>query len=227
MEHISTLIDSIAVLMWPLIVIVLLFQFRPAVGALIESAKSRKFTLKIGGQELTMEEVNQQQRSLIADLQTQVIDLQKKIGSLVQPEKVAAASATRAVRSHSGNSVLWVDDNPKNNTYFIAELGDLGMSVDIALSTSEGIAQFERGNYRCVISDMGRREDGKFKRDAGLDLLRAIREQDTEIPFVIFCSRKGVNEFGTKSKELGATGITASATELFATLGLDQARQGA
>lgn len=227
MEHIPPLIDSVAILLWPLIVIVVLFQFRPAVGALIESAKSRKFTLKIGGQELTMDEVNQQQRGLIADLQTQVIELQKKIGSFAESEEVTATVAAADMRSQLAHTVLWVDDNPKNNTYFIAELGDLGMSVDIALSTSEGVSKFEHGNYRFVISDMGRKEDGKFNRDAGLDLLQAIREQDAEIPFVIFCSRKGVSEFRSKAMELGATGITASATELFAKLGLDQARHGA
>lgn len=224
MENVSTFIDSVAVLLWPLIVIVVLFQFRPAVNALIDSAKSRKFTLKIGGQELTMEEVNQQQRGLIADLQTQVIELQKKIGSIAHSEEATANAGPANIPSQLARSVLWVDDNPKNNTYFIAELGDLGMSVDIALSTTEGVAKFERGDYRFVISDMGRKEDGKFNRDAGLDLLQAIREQDAEIPFVIFCSRKGASEFRAKAKELGATGITASATELFATLGLDQAR---
>lgn len=78
MDGIQRLLQAVAVLLWPLIVLFIIILFRPAVSAIVESARSRKFTLKIGGQELTMEEANANQRSLIADLQDQVSEIKKE-----------------------------------------------------------------------------------------------------------------------------------------------------
>jgi hypothetical protein len=52
-EH---LLRGMAALLWPLIAIAVLILFRPTVMAIIDSAKSRKFTLKLGGQELAMDQ---------------------------------------------------------------------------------------------------------------------------------------------------------------------------
>ena len=56
MTEVKDLLIAVAALLWPLIVIVVVCLFRPAIVAIIESAKWRKFTLKVGGQELTMEQ---------------------------------------------------------------------------------------------------------------------------------------------------------------------------
>ena len=64
MTDFAKLLEGIAAFAWPVIIVLLILIFRRAVVSLIESARSRKFTLKIGGQELTMEEVNQQQQNL-------------------------------------------------------------------------------------------------------------------------------------------------------------------
>jgi len=42
MANISNILEGVAALLWPAIAIILVFLFRPAVAALIESAKSRK-----------------------------------------------------------------------------------------------------------------------------------------------------------------------------------------
>ena len=51
MEGISSLINSIATILWPIIVVFILFLFRKNVQGLIESARGRKFTVKIGEME--------------------------------------------------------------------------------------------------------------------------------------------------------------------------------
>jgi len=56
MTELKNLLEGVAALLWPLIVIAILYRFGPALVAVIESAKSRKVTLKVGGQELTMEQ---------------------------------------------------------------------------------------------------------------------------------------------------------------------------
>jgi DNA-binding NarL/FixJ family response regulator len=74
---------------------------------------------------------------------------------------------------------------------------------------------------------MGRREDGKDNFRAGLDLLKAVRARDPQIPFVIFCSSRGVRDHRDEAMRLGANGITASATELSELLNLTQLKKEA
>ena len=111
-------------------------------------------------------------------------------------------------------SILWVDDIPKNNTYLIEQITKQGVSVDLALSTSEGIGKFERGKYRCIISDMGRTEEGTFKPSAGLELIREIRKRDRQIPIYISTNENGVRLYGDAAVKAGATAVTSSQNEL-------------
>lgn len=217
MIDVGKVLEGIAILLWPIIVIILIFLFKPAVAAIIESAKSRKFTLKIGGQELTMEEVNKQQREMITDIQSRIIELEHKIkGKNPSDQAVREASTTK--RSVQGRSILWVDDNPKNNSYFVQQLLDKGLIVDLALSTSAGLERFNEGQYSLVISDMGRTEKGSFKATAGLELFKEIRAKNPNIPFVILTTSNAVRQYASEAKALGVTLITSSPTELFAVL---------
>jgi CheY-like chemotaxis protein len=216
-DPIQKLIQAIASLLWPVIVIILVLRFRPAITAIVESAKSRKFTLKIGGQELTMEEANQAQQKLIADLQSQVSDIQKKLDGAT-PTHPFTYSTNPAVRSQSIKTILWVDDNPKNVSYFIEHLSELGIRVDMAESTSEGSARFEAKKYDCVMSDMGRKEQVIYNSTAGLDLLKIVRAKDAIIPFVFFTSQQAIDSYGQQALNLGATGMTSSPTRLFGIL---------
>jgi CheY-like chemotaxis protein len=211
MTDVSKLLEGVAAVAWPAIIVLLILLFRPAISALIESAKSRKFTLKFGGQELSMEEANEQQRTLIADLQTQVLEIKKRIEASVLP---LLPETTRSLVSTPARLVLWVDDQPKNNSFFVQQLTDKGISVDLALSTSEGLRLFGKKAYGAVVSDMGRTEDGKYKPTAGIDLLRQIREDNEVVPFIIFCTSRGVAEHRQEAMSLGATGITSSGTEM-------------
>jgi hypothetical protein len=56
MTEAQHLLNGIAVLLWPLIAIGVLLLFRPTVTAILDSAKSHKFTFKFAGQELTMDQ---------------------------------------------------------------------------------------------------------------------------------------------------------------------------
>lgn len=217
MADVAKLIEGFSSLLWPVIVLVVIYLFKPAVAGIIESGKSRKFSLKLGGQELTMEEVSQQQRNLIADLQAQVVELREKVEGVSPVVSTMTATNVKALPERS-RSILWVDDNPKNNSLFIQQLSDRGVTVDLALSTSDGLSRFDRGRYNLIISDMGRTEDGSYIATAGLDFLKIIRQKNQGIPFVIFCSSRGVREHREEAKALGVTAITSSPTELFGVL---------
>jgi CheY-like chemotaxis protein len=221
MASITALIVAISTLLWPVILIALILVFRPAVASLIDSARSRKFTLKIGGQELSMDEANEQQRILIADLQSQIAEIRKRLGTQDSAQARAPVAGVEE-RGAEAFSVLWVDDDPKNNSYFVEELTRLGARVDLARSTAEGLSMFGRRRYSVVISDMGRTENGKDNFRAGLDLLAALKERDKTVSFILFSSTRGVKEHREEALRLGARGITSSASELYALLDLDR-----
>jgi len=237
MSDIPLLVDSLVNLLWPLMVVYVIVRFGPAVQGIIESAKSRAFSLKVGGQELSMEEASQQQRDLIADLQAQVIGLQEAIeggggasrgferAGRGDDDEVGGGRDDRDGGSRGDESsfrkastaeraILWVDDEPKSNSFMIEQLKEKGVKVDLATSTDEGLRLFQNGYYRIIVSDLGRNEGGKYQQDAGLTLLRAIRDQDRDIPFVIFASARATREYGDEARKLGATDVTSSATQM-------------
>jgi CheY-like chemotaxis protein len=216
MDDVSTLIESLATAAWPALVFYVVLTYRKPVAAIIDSARGRKFTIEVGGQKLSMDEANQQQQTLIADLQTQLLALRAKVEGFQVSPKVALADTPTAVPQAS--TILWVDDNPKNNSYFIELLQKRGYRVDLAVSTAEGLKRASENSYRVILSDMGRSEDDKFNEDAGVDLLEALQKRDSKVPYVIFCSTEGAKYYRTRVKTLGARAITASPMELRAVL---------
>jgi alkaline phosphatase len=55
-EQFGTLLQGLASLAWPIIFALILLGFRDSIKEVLSSAKSRKFTIKVAGNELTMEE---------------------------------------------------------------------------------------------------------------------------------------------------------------------------
>lgn len=219
MQHAIEFLQVLAAISWPAMVAYVFWTYRKQVADLIDSAKTRKFTIEVGGQKLSMEEASHQQQSLIGDLQKQLLELRKKVeGFAVSPEAQLAQPIAEPSAPTPNNSVLWVDDSPKNNSYFIELLQRRGYRVDLADSTADGLARLDRQKYRLVLSDMSRREDGRFNGGAGLDLLEEMIKKGLSVPFVVFCSSNGVRRFRDKVKELGGRAITSSGTELRAIL---------
>ena len=208
MEHFSKLLEALSSILWPLILIGVLYFLRDAIKSVILSAKGRKFTLKIGGNELTMEEVTEQQRHLIADLQTKISDLQTVV------EQISHQPLNNGILESNQQTpiqrLLWVDDRPRNNSFLVASLEELGIKVDIAKSTKEAMNLFSPKRYDRIISDMGRPESDH----AGIELTELIRKQDKEIPIYIFCGSWAAKNLKKASTDAGVNGITSSGTSL-------------
>jgi len=163
-----------------------------------------------------MEEANLQQSNLIDDLQTQLLELRKKVeGFRVSPE---AALVETPPNAPMASAVLWVDDTPKNNSYLIEMLQKRGYRVDLATSTKDGLGKADQNSYRLIVSDMGRTEDGNYHGDAGIVLLEELNKRGSKVPFVVFCSSQGVRRFRERVKALGGRAITSSTTELRAVI---------
>lgn len=208
-------ISAIAALLWPALILIALLMFRNPLRRVIQSAERRKWTLKVGGQELGMEELSNQQNAMIADLQKQVGALNRIVGDLPLKAHVSEAVTEEPAAAHA---VLWVDDYPENNALLIEQLQRNAVRVDLAKSTSEAISFLNQRRYGAVLSDMGRTEKGVEVPDAGLRLLRTVRASGQDIPFLFYTSSFAARTYGQEATEEGATVITSSPTVLFESL---------
>nr|WP_315189298.1 response regulator [uncultured Albidiferax sp.] len=211
MDNLAKLISALASLAWPVLLAALLYKLHVPIRTLLESALKRKFTIKVAGNELTMEEASEQQRAIVSDLQTKLAELEKRLN--LDPAPVPAQMAAPL---SSGKRILWVDDQPKNNSFFVATLEELGVRVDTAMSTNEGLAQFKKTPYDIVVSDMGRPEGDT----AGIDLTRKIKLINPQTPVYIFCGAWAARSFRAEALAAGATEITASSSTLLSALEL-------
>jgi CheY-like chemotaxis protein len=210
MDELAKLLTALAYLAWPVVAGVVLYRLYGPISDLVRSASGRKFTIKVAGNELTMDEASEQQRVILTDLQARLADLEKQVALGGLPAAAPAASGVSAIEKQ----LLWVDDNPKNNSYLVAALEERGARVDIALSTEEGVAKLKRRNYDAVISDMGRPEGER----AGLDLTRQVKTLRPSLPVYIFCGSWAATQLRQQALEAGASEITSSGTALLSAL---------
>lgn len=215
MDALAKLLSALASLAWPLVFAVLLYKLFIPIRTLVESARGRKFTIKVAGNELTMEEASEQQRVILSDLQAKLVELEKRLGS-----GFATLQNSISAPSTSSKRILWVDDRPKNNSFFVASLEELGVRVDIALSTEEALTKFKKTQYDIVLSDMGRPEGDK----AGLDLTRKLKELSINTPVYIFCGASAARNLREEALRAGVTEITSSGTTLLSVLPLSNER---
>jgi CheY-like chemotaxis protein len=211
MEEWAKLVTAFASLAWPLVIGILLLKLYVPIRTLVESGRNRKFSIKVAGNELTMEEVSEQQRTIISDLQRKVAELEKIAQSTPGKESIHLAP-----QIDSKKRILWVDDSPKNNSFLVAALEDRGVRVDIATTTDEGVAMFKKSRYDIVLSDI-KRPEGEL---AGIDFTRIIKSLNSDTPIFIFCGSWAANNLRAEALGAGATEITSSGTTLLSLLPL-------
>jgi CheY-like chemotaxis protein len=122
---------------------------------------------------------------------------------------VGRAFAPEVANNLIGKSILWVDDNPANNELAVRALRKLQLDVEQATSTESAVAAMQRRHFDLVISDMGRGTDMR----AGYGLLKAIRDQGNQVPFLIFAG-SDTPEFRREAAERGAQLSTNDMLEL-------------
>ena len=226
----ARIIEAIGSLLWPLLVAVLLIRVIPHIPGVVadlrRAMRTRAFTVKIGGVELSVEEAAEQLRRQVTDLQTHMAIQLAERGGRVEagppgsPGAGAEADTAAAPAADQGRpTVLWVDDNPEANTLELAKLRDDGVEVLLARSTAEAmdVLSLRRG-VGAIVTDMGRTEDGEFRSHAGLALLRQLHEAEQSQPVLVYTSTRRVELDRQDALDAGATTVTSSPTELFAAL---------
>lgn len=217
MESLAKLIASCASLLWPVVFAVLLYKLFGPIRALVESARGRKFSIKVAGNELSMEEASEQQRVVLSDLQSKLAELEKRLAA--RGPEAMAPRASLPLRSNK--RILWVDDKPKHNSYLISTLKDRGVTVDTSQDSADALQRLQGSGYDIVISDMARPEGDQ----AGISLIRAMRGLGLKVPVYLFCSSWAAENLRDQALDAGAAGITASGTTLLSMLPLGEPPQ--
>lgn len=130
--------------------------------------------------------------------------------AMIAADVVAEVVTPRVIRRASRSTVLWVDDNPNNNSYERQALETLGISFVSAQSTDEALKKISRQRFDAIISDMGRPPDSR----AGYTLLDQLRSSGDQTPFIIYAGSRAP-EHVAESRRRGAIGCTNNANELF------------
>jgi CheY-like chemotaxis protein len=226
----ARIIEAVGSLLWPLLVAVLLIRVIPHIPGVVadlrKAMRTRAFTVKVGGVELSIEDATEQLRRQVTDLQTHLAaqlaqqpDAGPPAAPGAPPGGVPAGAEAGPAADQGRATVLWVDDNPDANALELAKLRDDGLEVLLARSTAEAmdVLSLRRG-VGAIITDMGRAEDGEFRSHAGLALLRQLHEAEQDQPVLVYTSARRVELDRQDALDAGASTVTASPTELFAAL---------
>lgn len=127
------------------------------------------------------------------------------VAAVGETVKAAAAVSDRL----KSRTLLWVDDNPKNNRFEIQTLEKLGIRVDTALSTKDGLQKLLLGHYDVAVTDLTRGSDTK----AGLKFIEEARAAQPALKIVVYSSRRGEPQYESALR-LGAVGATFLPTKL-------------
>jgi CheY-like chemotaxis protein len=228
----ARIIEAIGSLLWPLLVAVLLIRVIPHIPGVVadlrRAMRTRAFTVKIGGVELSVEEAAEQLRRQVTDLQTHLaVRLAERgepapsgpVGPPASPGAGPARAEAPARPDQGPPTILWVDDDPDSNALELAKLRDDGVEVLLARSTAEAmdVLSLRRG-VGAVVTDLGRAEDGEFRSHAGLALLRQLHEAEQDQPVLVYTSPRRVELDRRDALDAGASVVTSSPIELFAAL---------
>ncbi|MFJ1762096.1 P-loop NTPase fold protein [Amycolatopsis sp. NPDC088138] len=109
-----------------------------------------------------------------------------------------------------GLRILWVDDQPANNTELARYLSSSGVRVDLATTTAEAVAAFRLSSPDALLSDFRRGTDD----DAGIDDLAGFRREGYEGPVLFFSGKIPGLALQNRIRELRADGPTNDENEV-------------
>jgi len=100
--------------------------------------------------------------------------------------------------------ILWVDDNPENNSKERALLKErFGVSFAISANTDDALRQLATQHFDLVISDAVRGDD----HEAGMKLLQTMQDRRYVVPFVVYTSATNFDYFKDVFEKAGAVGV--------------------
>jgi len=221
-ELIKQIFELLKAIIWPLVALLIIFKFRQGFSDFFRRLSELNFKTAAG-------EVSMKTTQAAALISAASVSTSRNNDGDVNTSVPADAAdvetisrnietATRDVRRLRFKRILWVDDIPKNNQFEIKAFETLGIEVDTALSTDDGLAMLQVGRYDMAITDLTR----KGETSAGLKFIQRARTLMPALPILVYSSARGAHQYD-EAKRLGAFGATYKPDELFnlAMKGLD------
>ncbi|MCO6177206.1 response regulator [Ciceribacter sp. RN22] len=193
---------------WPAMAAFLLIKFHPLFASLL---KRENMQIKVGNLELSVQEAAKHNGADIADLQQRIAIIEANISN----EKDIIVNSAEYQNSKKSKSILWVDDFPSNNAFMIEKLKEKGIEVVLSIGTNDALAKIEYNEFRAIITDLGRIEDGVDNPNAGFDLLARLKALGKEIPVLVFAGRRALQNRAALL-EAGAENATNSGVDVLA-----------
>ena len=219
----SDVMDSLTGLVWFLLVVFVVWKLLPTIRTIVAS---RGFTIKAGGAEISVQQASDTLAHGVDDLREQLTALKAQVeaGAAAAPAQSAAQARAPSPISEGVpqlHRVLWIDDHPENNVYEIQALQRKDVTVDQVRSTADGLNAVLHATlpYDVVITDIGRKENGEDRPQAGLEFIQQFRKEDVKTPVFVYASAAAVGRLSGEITAAGASGATSSATELLEMLG--------
>jgi CheY-like chemotaxis protein len=110
----------------------------------------------------------------------------------------------QTLRRLEGTRILWVDDHPDNNGYEQDAFRSLGVGLEMELSTEGALEAVRRQRFDLIVSDASR----QGVRDAGLRLIKALRESGNNTPVIIY---RAASNDSTRQQAISAGAVTETA----------------
>lgn len=212
MEGITNFLKALSTIIWPLLILILVFYFRKEIRhslGNVTSIEAGNVKVKLGEDENTSLGLNE----LAKKLDSQIEALERDVHKLQSKVITDREAEMQLPEPPESNAVLWVDDIRNNNANMIARLESNKYKIDDARSTAEGLKKFDKKRnppYRFIISDLGRTEDNIYDERAGIDLLKTIKQRQPDVLVVIFSWSDKMSIYRNEIKQLGGIPITST-----------------
>jgi CheY-like chemotaxis protein len=168
--------------------------------------------------EVTVQEAAQSSGKNISDLQERVAIIEKSLSGKIHQK-------SDVIEKNDLLSILWVDDYPINNAFIIDKLEKEGVRVRKELSTESGLSALSSDKFDIIISDLGRKENGRDNAFAGLDFVKKLRLHGHKHPVLIFAGLRGLDN-RERLIEAGANDVTNSGVDVFSFIEKNRPHKG-
>jgi CheY-like chemotaxis protein len=146
----------------------------------------------------------------VASLKGGVNVSEVEVGAIVASVQEATPLGQGKLGPYWRSHILWVDDDPDNNTNERKALEAMGLSFTLALSTQEALQKVSKQRFAAIISDMARREG----QQEGYVLLDKLRQTGNKTPYFIYSTSRDPKHIRA-TIDRGGQGHTNSPQELF------------
>ncbi len=214
-EVANVVVSLIQALVWPVVILFVLYLLRGHLGSLIRNA--HEFTVNAFGVQATMKREHVEAAALLGAAEARRSGASTSNGTPPDEnnirriaDSISEAAAQTDSRQRSRALVLWVDDNPSNNVYERKSLEAFGIRIIVSTSTEDALEVGRQTKFDAIISDMGRPPDPR----AGYTLLDKLRTLNIDTPLIIYAG-SNAPEHKAEARRHGALGSTNDPQELF------------